>query len=169
MRSGVAFLVVLTLGGASQGQGGKDKPADPRPKPPWGEAVEGLQCWLEADKAVWQGDEVPTFRLHVRNQGKRDLEIHMAQAACQLEFDGAWFDWTGPVSIPAGPWPAGRQYEDFEVRVTLEARWASGKRTVDPGPGRHKVRVAYVTLDHTRPVRVVSNPVEIQIETPPKK
>src|SRR5260370_16128657 len=151
------------------GQDRKEPPATPDPKAPWSEAVEGLQCRLRADKAVWKVGEVPTFRLDVRNQGKRDLEMHAAQDACKLEFDGAWFDWTGPVSILSGTWPAGRQYDDFEVRVTLEARWASGKKPIDLKPGKHKVRVAYVTLDRKQPVRVVSNAVEIQIETPPKK
>src|SRR5689334_6032488 len=41
----------------------------------WSKAVEGLQCRLRADKAVWKAGEVPKFRLDVRNQGKRDLEI----------------------------------------------------------------------------------------------
>ncbi|MBO0697485.1 MAG: DUF5320 domain-containing protein [Zavarzinella sp.] len=165
MRIASASVVVLLLGiGMSLGRDGKEPPAKPDPKEaPWSEAVEGLQCWLEADKAVWKVDEVPTFRLHVRDQGKRDLEIHMAQDACKLEFDGAWFDWTGPVSILAGTWPAGRQYEDFEVRVTLEARWASSNKPIALKPGNHKVRVAYVTLDRKQPVRVVSNAVEILV------
>jgi hypothetical protein len=161
MRTATAFVVVLILGiGTDAGQDGKEPPVEPAP---WGEAVEGLQCWLQADEAVWKVGEVPTFRLHVRNQGKRDLDMHAAQAACKLEFDGAWFDWTGPVSIPGGTWPAGRQYDDFEVRVTLEARWANGNKPMNLKPGKHKVRVAYVTLDRKHPVRVVSNAVEIRV------
>jgi hypothetical protein len=87
----------------------------------------------------------------------------MAQDACQLEFDGAWFAWTGPVSILSGTWPAGRHYEDFEVRVTLEPRWARGNKPLTLKPGKHQVRVAYVTLDCKQPVRVVSNAVAIQV------
>jgi hypothetical protein len=163
MRIASAF-VVLTLGiGMSLGQGGKDPPAKPDPKAPWSKAVEGLQCRLQPDKTVWKVDEVPSFRLHVRNQGKRDLEIHMAQDACKLELDGDWFDWTGPVSILSGTWPAGRRYDDFEVRITLKDRWASGNKPIALKPGKHKVRVAYVTLDRKQPVRVVSNAVEIQV------
>jgi hypothetical protein len=164
MRTASAFVVVLMLGlSMSPGQDGKEPPAKPDPEAPWSEAVDGLQCWLQPNKAVWNVDEVPSFRLHVRNQGKRDLEIHMAQAACKLEFDGAWFAWMAPVSIPGGTWPAGRQYDDFEVRVTLEAPWASGNKPIALKPGKHKVRVAYVTLDREQPVRVVSNAVEIQV------
>jgi hypothetical protein len=136
---------------------------------PWSEAVEGLQCRLRADRAVWKVGELPTFRLDVRDLGKRDLEMHAAQAACKLEIDGAWFDWQGPVSILGGTWPAGREYEDFEVRVTLEARWERGNKPIELKPGKHKVRVAYVTLDRKQPVRVVSNAVEIQIDPPPGK
>lgn len=169
--AGVA-IVLLGIGRAA-GQGGQEPPAkaDPKsdPQAAWSEAVEGLQCRLQADKTDWKAAEVPTFQLHVRDQGKRDLEIHMAQAACKLEFDGAWFDWVGPVSILSGPWPGGRQYDDFVVRVSLETPWTSGNRPIDLKPGKHKVRVAYVTLDHKDPVRVVSNAVEIQIEPPSKK
>jgi hypothetical protein len=164
MRTASAFGVALLLGiGMSPGQDATVAPARPTPKTPWSEAVEGLQCWLEADRATWKVDEVPTFRLHVRNQGKRDHEIHMAQAACQLEFDGAWFDWVAPVSIISGTWPAGRHYDDFEVRVTLEAPWARGNKPIVVKPGKHRIRVAYVTLDRKQPVRVVSNAVEIQV------
>ena len=168
MRTAIAFAVLILGIGMAPGQDRKESPAKPDPKAPWSEAVEGLQCRLRANKAVWKADEVPTFRLDVRNQGKRDLEIHMAQAACKLEFDGAWCDWQAPVSIPCGTWPAGRPYDDFEVRVTLEAPWASGNKPIDLKPGKHKVRVAYVTLDRKQPVRVVSNAVEIQIGTVPK-
>lgn len=163
MRIASGFVILLLGVGGGSGQDGKAPPARPDLKAPWSKAVEGLQCWLQPDKAVWKVDEVPSFRLHVRNQGKRDLEIHMAQVACNLEFDGAWFAWAGPVSIPAGTWPAGRQYDDFEVRVTLDARWASGTKPLAWKPGKHKVRVAYVTLDRKQPVRVVSNVVEIQV------
>lgn len=164
MRIASAFVVVLVLGsGMSPGQDAKEPPAKPDSKARWSEPVEGLQCWLQPDKGVWKVDEVPSFRLHVRNQGKRDLEIHMAQDACKLEFDGAWFEWTGPVSILSGTWAAGRQYDDFEVRVTLKARWANGNKPIALKPGKHKVRVAYVTLDRKQPVRVVSNAVKIQV------
>jgi hypothetical protein len=169
MRTAFAFAILMLGIGMAPDQDRKGPPAKPDPKAPWSEAAHGLQCRLRADKAVWKVSEVPTFRLDVRDQGKRDLEIHMAQDACQLEFDGAWFDWMGPVSILGGTWPAGRQYDDFEVRVTLAARWTSGKKPIDLKPGKHKVRVAYVTLDRKQPVRVVSNAVEIQIETPPTK
>ena len=147
----------------SSGQDRKEPPAKPDLEVPWSAAVGGLQCWLQPNKSVWKVNEVPSFRLHVRNQGKRDLEIHMSQAACKLEFDGAWFTWMAPVSIPGGTWPAGRQYDDFELQVTLEAPWASDNKPIALKPGKHKVRVAYVTLDREQPVRVVSNAVEIQV------
>jgi hypothetical protein len=167
MRTAIALAFLLLGIGLGSAQDPKEPPGKPDPRGPWGEAVEGLQCRLRADKAVWKVDEVPGFRLEVRNQGKRDLVIHMAQAVCKLEFDGVWFDWMGPVSIPAGTWPAGRRYEDFEVRVTLEERWVSGNKPIALKPGKHKVRVAYVTLDRKQPVRAVSNAVEIRIEPPP--
>jgi hypothetical protein len=131
----------------------------------WSEPVEGLQCWLEADKAVWKAGVTPTLKLHVRNSGKRDLVIHMAYSGCKIQVDGDWYRWWGPVSIPAGVWPAGKQYDDFEVPVKLEpAGWGNDNKRLDLKPGKHKVRVAYLTLDQKDPVRVESNAVEIQIE-----
>lgn len=135
----------------------------------WGEAVEGLQCRLRSDKAVWSVGEVPTFRLDVRNHGKRDLVIHMAQDVCKVQFDGRWFNWSAPVSIPAGTWPAGRRYDDFEVRVSLDRWWQRDGQPIALRPGRHTVRVAYVTLDRKQPVRAVSNAVEIRIVRKDKK
>ncbi|HLW64989.1 MAG TPA: hypothetical protein VKS79_06670 [Gemmataceae bacterium] len=105
-------------------------------KAPWGEPVEGLQCWLEADRTTWKAGDVPTFKLHVRDLGKRELVIHMAYSACKIEVDGDWYRWGGPVSIPAGPWPAGKQYEDFEVVVKLEKTgWVTDNKRLDLKPG----------------------------------
>lgn len=169
MRAAIALATLMLGVGIGLAQDRKEPPTKPDARAPWSDAVDGLQCRLRADRAVWKVGEIPVFRLEVRDQGKRDLVIHMAQDACKFELDGAWFDWMGPVSIIAGTWPAGRQYDDFEVRVTLESRWVSGGKPIGLKPGKHKVRVAYVTLDREKPVRVVSNAVEIQIEDPPPK
>jgi hypothetical protein len=139
-------------------------------KATWSEPVEGLQCWLEADKPTWKAGVAPTFKLHVRDSGKRDLTIHMAYSACKIQVDGDWYRWWGPVSIPAGVWPAGKQYDDFEVLVKLEpANWGNDNKRLDLKPGKHKVRVAYLTLDQKDPVRVESNAVEMQIEEAAEK
>jgi uncharacterized protein (TIGR03067 family) len=131
---------------------------------PWGVEVEGLQCRLRANKPVRNIGDIPAFKLEVRNLGKRDLEIHMAADACEVEFDGKWYRWQGPVSILSGRWPAGRRYDDFEIPVTLGERWTDklGK-PMAMGPGKHTVRVAYLSLDRERPVRVVSNAVGIVV------
>jgi hypothetical protein len=167
MRTATAIVIVLIIGiGMVAGQDRTPPSGKSDAKAPWSEAVDGLQCWLEPDKT---DGGVPALRLHVRNQGKRDLVIHMAQAACKLELDSVWFDWVAPVSILAGTWPAGGQYQDFEVRVTLAAPWTSEGKPIDPKPGKHKVRVAYVTLDHPKPVRVESNAVEIDVVAAERK
>jgi RNA polymerase sigma factor (sigma-70 family) len=126
----------------------------------WGKEVDGLLCRLRTDK---KGD-VPTFKLTVRNLGKRELMMHMAECGCEIEFDGTWFRWQGPVSIIAGPWPAGRRYDDCEISVSLGSRWqdAAGK-SIKLTPGKHTIRVAYVSLDPRMSVRAVSNAVEIAI------
>jgi hypothetical protein len=175
--AGLKNLQLLDLRGATVTAAGiaelqKALPAcriEPQPDVKWSAAVEGLQCRLRAEKEIWKTGSIPAVRLEVRNQGKRDLEIHMAAPACEIEFDGAWYRWAGPVSILSGTWPAGRKYDDFEIRVTLEPLWQSDAKAIKLTPGKHKIRVAYVSMDRKEPVRVVSNVVEIQIEPAPAK
>ena len=129
-------------------------------KEAWGKEVEGLLCRLQSDK---KGD-VPAFKLTVRDLGKRDLQMHMAEDGCEIEFDGTWFRWFGPVSIIGGSWPAGRRYDDFEIPVSLGPRWQDSLgKSIKLTPGKHTIRIAYVTLDRKMPVRAVSNPVEITV------
>jgi RNA polymerase sigma factor (sigma-70 family) len=123
---------------------------------PWGKEVEGLLCRLRADN---KGE----LKLTVRDLGKRDLVMHKAEPFCEIEFDGTWFHWEGGVSVPAGIWPAGRRYDDFEIPVSLGPRWRDGRGNgISLTAGKHTLRVAYVTRDKT-PVRAVSNSVEIEV------
>ena len=122
---------------------------------PWSAAVEGLQCRLLADKVVWKASEVPAFQLEVRDQGKRDLDIHVSQAACKLEFDGVWYEWNGPVSIPAGTWPAGRQYDDFEVRCDTGSPvgWCQQTNCSEAGQTQGPRRLCHSRPEASRPRR----------------
>ncbi len=147
----------------------------------WGEAVEGVQVRLRAKQTNWNAGAIPRLFVDVRNQGTRRLVIQKRINGCELELDGRWF--RRPINsletrpLPS-PFPPGRQYDG--IVVNLDRLWElvdsqdvrrSG-RTVPERlgltPGKHTVRVAVTTsADKTepgKPVRVVSNPVEIEIE-----
>jgi hypothetical protein len=125
----------------------------------WGEPVEGVQCRLTADKAIWTSGEFPTFRLAVRNEGVRDFGICPSQQTCEIEWDGRRY--TGPpVMAPEFPFEPGRQYN--AIPVSLNYRWQA-KDTREPlrvTPGKHTIRVAIFARPN---VRAVSNPIEIEI------
>lgn len=139
----------------------------PATQPTWGEAVEDVQCRLEADKPVWSSKEVPTFRAAVRNNGTRDLSVARAQELCELEIDGVWYRWQGDIAIKSSWLPPGRSYEG--IPVSLKPAWHA--RQNDPplrvSAGRHTVRVAFIASpasnDKGQPVRAISNAVEIEV------
>jgi beta-lactamase regulating signal transducer with metallopeptidase domain len=61
----------------------------------WGEAVEGVQVRLRADKVTWDAGEKPTFKADVRNGGERHLQLPESPDWCLVQVDGRWFFITG--------------------------------------------------------------------------
>ena len=142
-------------------------------EPPWGEAVEGVQVRLRADKEVWKAGEVPTFKADLKNLGQRDLSVALAQELCDVQFDGNWYIWVGEVDVKSSVFGPGREYND--IPISLDEHWQSmeiaGIRLpLDLEPGRRTVRVAFICQpagsDTGKDVRAVSNPVEIKILPP---
>ncbi len=132
----------------------------------WGKSSDGVQCRLRADKLVWEAGEVPILKADVRNRGKRELWVLRAQAGCELEFDGKWFE-QKEIAAQISPFPPGQRYDD--IPITLDDPWVTPRddERLRLEPGKHKVRVAFISQpagsDKGGPVRVVSNPVEIEI------
>jgi len=134
----------------------------------WGEAVDGVQCRLRAEIPVWRAGNFLRLQAEVRNQGKHDFSVVRRQDFFELEFDGRPHNRAGrgPVakSSPLGP---GRHYKG--IRFWLDTHWQEKQdgQPLRPAPGKHTVRVAFeaepVGEDAGKPVRVVSNPVEIEI------
>ena len=125
-------------------------------KPAWGRAVEGLQCRLRPDKRTWQRSQAPTFRLDIRNRGKRVfafLPSHRLQL-CQIQFDDKWYNWPSPVMIDSAVWPIAPGAQLNDIPITLHKRFG-----INLTPGKHIVRVAFAPEG----VRAVSNPVGINI------
>jgi hypothetical protein len=139
---------------------------DPQ-EPAWGEAVEGVQARLRAEKAQWKAGETPELKANVRNNGNRELFVAQAQQLCELEVDGKWHPWVGDIDVTSSAFGPGREYKD--IRITLDDHWHTreGDKPLRLEPGKHTIRVAFIAPPSAKgqggPVRAVSNPVEIEI------
>lgn len=151
--------------------------ADPAPGaaagPTWGEAVDGVQVRLVADKPQWNRGETPSFKVEVRNQGQRKLRFVALPPCWKLHFYHAWYDCAkaegvGEAIRPLGP---GAEISDFPLSLGGSWGWQCGDKPAKPlfllWPGKESVRVAITLLpargDQGAPVTVESNPVEIKI------
>ena len=140
-------------------------------RPAWGEAVEGVQIRLRRGKGVWAFGEMPTVYADVHNGGARDLQLVLAPGYWELQLDALWYRPTEIYSGEVEKRPFGPRQKHNDIVVPFDARYGWRRREGDEplrfGPGKHMVRVAFTAQparsDKGRPVRVVSNPVEIEI------
>ena len=139
-----------------------------RPKEPaWGEAVDGVQVRLRADKKVWDVGETPSFSLDVRNHGENVLTFApIMESHCEIEYDGKWHRWGDPIRRIFGALRnihPGEEHRDV-FTDTLVPSWAekNGRKRLQLTPGKHTVRVAFKPDGRDAP-RTVSNPIEIEI------
>jgi RNA polymerase sigma factor (sigma-70 family) len=135
-------------------------------QPPWGQAVEGVQCRLRADKTVWQAGQTPSLKAEVRNQGKRQFFLAQAQQLCELEIDGQTHRWMGEIDVKSSAFGPGRHYEGIVVSLVKEWQGAKNRRPIQLAPGAHKVRVVFLPVEAApqgQELRVVSNPVQIEM------
>ena len=128
-------------------------------EPSWGEAAEGLQCRLRPDKRIWQVGERPSFKMDIRNRGKRIFALfpsHQLQV-CRIQFDGKWHQWPEPVMINSIVWPLTPGAQFAGIDITLQEQFK-----LNLTPGKHIIRIAF-SLEG---IEVVSNPVGIEISRP---
>jgi len=125
-------------------------------KPTWGMEAEGLQCRLRPARRVWQTQETPTFKVDLRNGGKRIF----AFAACEslpvhrIIVDGRVRPWPSPPT-KAGknrPFAPGVEFTDLPLSLSVSL-----------SAGRHVIQVVLSFEE----VEVVSNPVTIEIARGP--
>jgi hypothetical protein len=145
------------------------------PSDGWGEAFESVQCRLRADRIGWKCGEIPTFKADVRNQGTREVQVHMIQEiSWELEVDGEWYVWKR-----GAPWVGWQtlthgMHADG-IAFKLEDNWQrkSDRSLLILKAGRHVVRVGLPippVVDASEPPVprdmmecAVSNAVEIEI------
>jgi len=125
-------------------------------EPTWGEADQGLQCRLRPDKRIWQTGETPTFKIDLKNHGRRMFAFPSShvQQICKIQFDGKWYHWPNAVTIDGSIWPLAAGVQFGDIPIVLDKRFG-----IKITPGRHIVRIASVLEG----VQIVSNPVGIKV------
>ena len=63
----------------------------------WGQAVEGIQVRLRAERQMWYDGEVPRFLVDIRNRGARKLKLAYAIDYLRIEVDKVWYRATIPL------------------------------------------------------------------------
>jgi len=136
----------------------------------WGEAVEGVQCRLRAEKIIWQSGEWSKFRADLRNHGQRRLSLGLAPENWKIELNGLWYRPTVSFRslVRKLSLLPGQHHNDVLLLLEEQYNWRSkeGERPLEFRPGRHTVRFALQlsSADEGRSLlSVVSNPVEIEI------
>jgi hypothetical protein len=140
-------------------------------KTAWGPAVEGVQCRLRAEKPTWPQGTVPKLFADLRNPGKRNLRVAVESESWEIEIDGKWQKtdkgFEGDRNyLPLAP---GGQQQDLKVWIHADDNLGRKLRALQPG--KHTLRAARLLNSSRSPgedvLRVVSNPIEIEITAPP--
>jgi beta-lactamase regulating signal transducer with metallopeptidase domain len=144
------------------------QPGEDSPRRDWGEAVEGLQCRLWAGRTHLRIGQSPELATAIRNRGNRELSVARSQELCELQVDGRWYRWADEIDVRSSHFPPGGEFGG--ISIFLGPQWQAkddGAAKLDLRPGRHTIRVAFIAQpggpDVGQPVRVVSNPIEIEI------
>jgi RNA polymerase sigma factor (sigma-70 family) len=138
----------------------------------WGDADGGVQARVRTPKAVWGATEAPTFRVDLRNVGDRTPHSPHYPDGCEIEVDGTWYYYDGPLDIAPQPHTKlepGKEYDNW-VEVTPDRFWQERApkdrkpRLLLPlSPGKHAIRIAYPIPSEKPPLRPVSAPLRIEV------
>ena len=102
------------------GEAANPKPEDQTPaaEAAWGEAVDGVQVWLRAEKAAWKASDIVALTVEVRNGAKRTLfDTPGRSDIFNLEFDGQWYADLGKAEKRQVEILAGRERDGFRVAL----------------------------------------------------
>ena len=134
-----------------------------------------MQVQLRLEPTIGSDREAPTFRAFVRSQNGKDMLLSTIQGqGCELRLDGVTYQYpsflTGVAYKNVKLWKYG-------LPIQLDGQWttAGGKKHLELTPGKHTVQFAWAGYhpgpvtdglappDRTRPVLLVSNPVEFEM------
>jgi len=132
----------------------------------WGPAAEGVQCRLRAAKRSWQQGRIPDLSVDWRNKGTGNWEITLPRGNWELEIDGSRHEPSvreprnQRVALEPGGRPRG-------LEVPVLSNGILGLVLHDLSPGKHTLRLVYMLNSPAdtaeTPLRVVSNPLEINV------
>ena len=137
-------------------------------EPLWGEAAQGVQVRLRADKAAWKAGETPGLLADVRNQAEGEMFVYASQDTASMEVDGQWYNQRpGPrADLKTAMLAPGKETTDVAFTLS-DSWWKENGAPLALAPGKHKVRVALTADEVPRNQKAVftvkSNPVEIEI------
>jgi len=151
-------------------------------EPPWGEAVEGVQCRLRTDKVSWplwdvrDRGKAPRFKVDLRSRAERSFVYDLVYGmGVHVQWDGKWYKprWSEPVGGEPTYISPGAVLRDLDFNLEaggvgavsdpdgpVENTWG-----IEPTAGSHTIRIA-VQLSVKPRISVVSNPVTIEIVAP---
>jgi hypothetical protein len=125
-------------------------------------------------KRVWKVGEMPTLSVEARNGAKSTLfDTDGRTDIFNMEFDGRWYTNLLKVNkIRRLQVLPGQQHKELNaLRLSPKYWWGTTPpHTLGLTPGKHTVRVAFVgtlgggsVAEGGKPIRAVSNPIEIEI------
>jgi hypothetical protein len=135
---------------------------------PWGEAIDGVQCHLLPEKSTWKAGQTPQLQAALRNAGKRQLSMELYPTSWDVQYDGVWYHATARFSggVELLRLKPGDQRNGISLLLEDRFEWVSKKDSLRLvfRPGRLTLRAAFhLDADDGSGLRVVSNPVEIEI------
>ena len=144
----------------------------------WGPAVDGVQCRLRLEKTTWEIPQPPHPSTPIRILSKVDFRngseqtwsnIQLEMGAQHIQWDGKWHSmFTRAPLLIHRPVRPGDVILDLDYALGDAITGAMGDDSSDPigghlEAGRHTVRVVVYLTSGDRQIKVVSNPVEIEI------
>ncbi|MGA2322720.1 MAG: hypothetical protein ABSG22_02625 [Sedimentisphaerales bacterium] len=138
----------------------------------WGEEVNGLQIRIDGDsgRRAFYLDKTPVFKIDLLNTGSKSLFCAALEQFCEVEIDGKWYKWNGPIAVDISTGrfnPRTVQY-NF-LRIKLPDNWASKEdnknQLLNLSLGFHIIRVKYKTMYNreSQETEVISNSLKFQI------
>jgi hypothetical protein len=146
----------------------------------WGEEVNGLQIRIDGDsgRRAFYLDKTPMFKIDLLNTGSKSLSCAALEQFCEVEIDGKWCKWNGPIvaDISLGRF-APRTVQYNFLKIKLPDNWVSKEfspqdnksQPLNLSLGFHIIRVKYKTMfnSESQETEVISNSLKFQI-IPPK-
>ncbi len=133
-----------------------------------------VQLSLRADAESWNAGDTPTFKIDIHNNGPKTWTLPPSQPLYEIEVDGTWYQWIGPISVLSPLVKPGKGLTDIPLKADgkffQHIQQAPGDTKLIPLKfplGRHTIRVACSPdpedATKTERVRVVSNRVNIEV------